>query len=277
MGRFDDKVAVITGGGNGIGRACALRLASEGAAVVVGDVQAGPAEAVVAEIVAAGGRAVASAVDVTSAPENEALAQLAVDRFGRLDVLVTAAGISRADYASGDLDNEVKAALHGVDYIERPWDLVLETSRAEFERVIDVNLTGTLLGVQAAVRRMVERGHRGAIVTIASIAAKDPDAGPLSYTVSKAGVWMLTKKLARMLAGANIRVNAIGPGFIETNMTAVINMVPAEQRAGLFAKIPMGRVGQPSEIASVAAFLASDDASYVTGELIHPDGGWYTE
>ena len=277
MGRFEGKVAVITGGGNGIGRACALRLASEGAAVVVGDVQAGPADAVVAEIAAAGGRAVAAAVDVTSAQENDALAQLAVDRFGRLDILVTAAGISRADYASGDLDNEVKAALHGVDYLERPWDLVLETSRAEFERVIDVNLTGTLLGVQAAVRRMVDAGHGGAIVTIASIAAKDPDAGPLAYTVSKAGVWMLTKKLARMLAGANIRVNAIGPGFIETNMTAVINMVPEEQRAGLFAKIPMGRVGQPSEIASVAAFLASDDASYVTGELIHPDGGWYTE
>ena len=277
MGRFEGKVAVITGGGNGIGRACALRFASEGAAVVVGDVQAGPADAVVAEIADAGGRAVAAAVDVTSAQENDALAQLAVDRFGRLDILVTAAGISRADYASGDLDNEVKAALHGVDYLERPWDLVLETSRAEFERVIDVNLTGTLLGVQAAVRRMVDAGHGGAIVTIASIAAKDPDAGPLAYTVSKAGVWMLTKKLARMLAGANIRVNAIGPGFIETNMTAVINMVPEEQRAGLFAKIPMGRVGQPSEIASVAAFLASDDASYVTGELIHPDGGWYTE
>lgn len=277
MGRFDGKVAVITGGGNGIGRACALRFASEGAAVVVGDLQAEPAQRVVDEIVAAGGRAAATTLDVTSAQENEAMAQLAVDRFGGLDILVTAAGISRAEYTSGDLENEVKAALHGVDYAERQWDLVLETTRAEFERVIDVNLTGTLLGVQAATRRMVDSGKGGAIITIASIAAKDPDAGPLAYTVSKAGVWMLTKKLARMLAGAKIRVNAIGPGFIETNMTAIINMLPADRTEQLMSRIPLGRVGQPTEIASVAAFLASDDASYVTGELIHPDGGWYTE
>ncbi len=277
MGRFDGKVAVITGGGNGIGRACALRFASEGAAVVVGDLQAEPAQRVVDEIVAAGGRAAATTLDVTSAQENEAMAQLAVDRFGGLDILVTAAGISRAEYTSGDLENEVKAALHGVDYAERQWDLVLETTRAEFERVIDVNLTGTLLGVQAATRRMVDSGKGGAIITIASIAAKDPDAGPLAYTVSKAGVWMLTKKLARMLAGARIRVNAIGPGFIETNMTAIINMLPADRTEQLMSRIPLGRVGQPTEIASVAAFLASDDASYVTGELIHPDGGWYTE
>lgn len=276
MGRFDGKVAVITGGGNGIGRACALRFASEGAAIVVGDVQAGPATRVAEEITAAGGRAVASAVDVTSAEENDALARLAVDTFGGLDILVTAAGISHASYLSGDLENEVKQALRSQDYAERPWEQVLDLSRAEFERVVDVNLTGTFLGVQSAARHMVERGG-GAIVTIASIAAKDPDAGPLAYTVSKAGVWMLTKKLARLMAGANIRVNAIGPGFIETNMTAIIGFAPEERRAQLFGRIPLGRVGQPSEIASVAAFLASDDASYVTGELIHPDGGWYTE
>ena len=275
MGRFEGKVAVITGGGNGIGRACALRLASEGAAVVVGDVQAGPADAVVAEIAAAGGRAVAAAVDVTSAQENDALAQLAVDRFGRLDILVTAAGISRADYASGDLDNEVKAALHGVDYLERPWDLVLETSRAEFERVIDVNLTGTLLGVQAAVRCMVDAGHGGAIVTIASIAAKDPDAGPLAYTVSKAGVWMLTKKLARMLAGANIRVNAIGPGFIETPLNAAARQHP--DRVQMFLDhTPLGRTGQPEDIVGPAIFLASDLSAYVTGSIVMADGGYMT-
>lgn len=277
MGRFDGKVAVITGGGNGIGRACALRFAAEGAAVVVGDVQAGPTARVAEEITAAGGRAAASAVDVTSAEENEALAQLAVDRFGGLDVLVTAAGISHASYLSGDLENEVKMALRSADYADRPWEQVLDLSRAEFERVIDVNVTGTLLGVQAAVRRMVELDRGGAIVTIASIAAKDPDAGPLAYTVSKAGVWMLTKKLARQLAAARIRVNAIGPGFIETNMTAIIGFAPEERRAQLFDRIPLGRVGQPTEIASVAAFLASEDASYMTGELIHPDGGWYTE
>jgi len=277
MGRFDGKVAVITGGGNGIGRACALRFASEGAAVVIGDVMTGPARAVVDEIVAAGGKAVSRVLDVTSASENDELAQLAVDTYGRLDILVTAAGISRANYASGDLDNEVKSALASVDYAERQWDLVLDTAREEFERVIDVNLTGTFLGVQACLRRMVDAGNGGSIITIASIAAKDPDAGPLAYTVSKAGVWMLTKKLARMLAGAKVRVNAIGPGFIETNMTQVLSMIPADRREMLMTRIPLGRVGQPTEIASVAAFLASDDASYVTGEIIHPDGGWFTE
>jgi NAD(P)-dependent dehydrogenase (short-subunit alcohol dehydrogenase family) len=275
MGRFDGKVVVVTGGGNGIGRACGLRFAGEGGAVVLGDVQEERAAAVAAEIVAAGGQATSLRLDAASGPDNEALAALAVERFGGIDVLVTAAGISHGAYRSGDLDNEVKAALRGIENIERPWQSVFDQERDEWQNVLDVNLTGTLLAVQACGSRMVDRG--GAIVTIASIAAKDPDAGPLAYTVSKAGVWMLTKKLARMLAGVGIRVNAIGPGFIDTNMTQIIQMLPPDRREQLNARIPMARVGQPSEIASVAAFLASEDASYMTGEILHPDGGWFTE
>ena len=122
---------------------------------------------------------------------------------------------------------------------------------------------------------MTESG--GSIVTIASIAAKHPDAGPLAYVCSKSAVWMMTKKLARMLASANIRVNAIGPGFIETNMTQVIEMFPPELLEQFMLNSPMGRKGKPEDIAGAAAFLCSDDASYMTGEILHPDGGYFTE
>jgi NAD(P)-dependent dehydrogenase (short-subunit alcohol dehydrogenase family) len=276
MGRFDGKVAVITGGGNGIGRACAVRFASEGAAVVVADLQGDRAEDTVRELEAAGSKAAAVTLDATSREDNDAMAGIAVERFGGLDVLVTAAGISHSDYRSGDLENELKVALGRADQLESPWRAAFELSQDEWQKVLDVNLTGTLLAIQACGVRMAERGG-GAVVTIASIAAKDPDAGPLAYTVSKAGVWMLTKKMARLLAGVDIRVNSIGPGFIETNMTQILQMLPPEFRDQLINRIPLQRVGQPSEIAAVAAFLASEDSSYMTGELLHPDGGWYTE
>ena len=145
----------------------------------------------------------------------------------------------------------------------------------DWRRVLDVNLTGTLLAIQSTASVMLDQGKPGSIVTIASIAAKDPLWGSPSYPVSKAGVWMLTKNAARTLAPLGIRVNAIGPGFIETNMTAVLGEVD-EYNNMILGLTPMGRKGKPSEIASVALFLASDDASYMTGELLHPDGGWFT-
>ena len=122
---------------------------------------------------------------------------------------------------------------------------------------------------------MLEQGKNGSIVTIASIAAIDPLWGSPSYPVSKAGVWMLTKNASRTLAPLGVRVNSIGPGFIETNMTAIIDEVD-EMNAMVIGNTPMGRKGTPDEVANVALFLASDEASYVTGELIHPDGGWFT-
>jgi NAD(P)-dependent dehydrogenase (short-subunit alcohol dehydrogenase family) len=277
-GQLAGQVAVVTGAGNGIGRASSVRFAQEGASVVCADVQLAGAQGTVDAIVAAGGKAIAIGGDAASQIDNNAMAQLAVDSFGRLDVLLTAAGISHAEYRSGDTENEVKYITKNMEKAEEPWRIFSEFELESWQRVIDVNLTGTFLAMQACVQRMLELGNGGRIITIASIAAKDPDAGPLPYTVSKAGVWMLTKKSARQLAGANIRVNAIGPGFIETNMTALIKMLPDEAaRAGYLGKIPMGRVGQPSEIASVALFLASNESSYMTGEILHPDGGWFTE
>lgn len=277
-GRLDGKVAVITGGGNGIGRATALRFAQEGAAIVVADVQAPKAEETVAAIVDGGGRAVSIRVDVTSGADNDAMAALALAEFGGLDALVTAAGISHAGYDSGDLDADLKMVAQRLEYLERPgWDFV-EQDPDEWDKVHAVNLKGTLLGMQSCVAPMLESGKGGTVVTIASIAAKHPDAGPLAYTTSKAGVWMLTKKAARMLGPAGVRVNSIGPGFIDTHMTKVIDLMPREEgEPDFFADLPLGRKGLPIEIANAALFLTSDESSYFTGEILHPDGGFFTE
>lgn len=277
MGRLSGRVAVVTGGGNGIGRATCVRFAEEGADVVVADVQEGPGAETVADIEAAGGRGVFVRLDASSRPDNDAMAQLAVDHFGRLDILVTAAGISNGEYRSGDLENDIKVATKNMEIAQTPGRAFLELDLDGWQRVIDVNLTGTLLAMQACAARMNDLGHGGSIITIASIAAKDPDAGPTPYVVSKAGVWMLTKKSARELAPLGIRVNSIGPGFIQTNMTQMVQFINEERRAGIMAKIPLGRMGVPRDIANAALFLASDDASYMTGEILHPDGGWFTE
>jgi NAD(P)-dependent dehydrogenase (short-subunit alcohol dehydrogenase family) len=276
-GRLAGKVAVVTGGGNGIGRACCLRFAGDGAAVVVADLLDGPMNETVELITAAGGRAVAVRVEAASRADNHAMAEAAITTFGRLDVLLTAAGISHGNYQSGDIERDLKMALDRMDKAATPGRNFVEMELEEWQKVIDVNLTGTMLAMQACAERMIAAGNGGAIVTIASIAAKHPDAGPIAYTVSKAGVWMLTKKAARELAAANIRVNAIGPGYIDTNMTRLIDEGPGDRKVALYNAIPMARKGGPFEIASVASFLVSDDASYMTGEILHPDGGYYTE
>ncbi len=274
---MDRRVAVVTGGGNGIGRACCIRLAEEGAAVVAADIQEERAAETAAVITDAGGRAASLPVDVASAEDNAAMVALALDAFGRLDALITAAGVSHGRYVSGDLDADVDRLKGRLDYLERPgWDLV-ETDVEDFDRVLAVNLKGTLLSMQAGSRAMLEQGEGGSIVTVASVAAKNPDAGPLAYTASKAAVWMLTKKAARMLAPAGIRVNSIGPGYIDTNMTAVIDLIPRVEGArDLFSHVPMGRKGSPAEIANTALFLCSDESSYFTGEILHPSGGFFT-
>lgn len=277
-GRMDGKVVVVTGGGNGIGRACCLRMAEEGAAVVAADIQAEQAEATAQLVADAGGAARHLRVDVTSGADNQAMADLAVDAFGRIDSVITAAGISHAEYDSGDLDADIKNVVASrLEYIDRPgWDFV-ESDADAFDAVMAVNLKGTLLGMQACAAKMLDAGHPGSIVTIASIAAKHPDAGPLAYTASKAAVWMLTKKAARMLGPAGIRVNAIGPGWIDTNMTKVIDFVQQQEgQPDRFADLPLGRIGHPTDIANAALFLCSDESSYFTGEILHPDGGFYT-
>lgn len=273
-GRFDGMVAVVTGGANGIGRACCERFASEGADVVVADVQDDRGEEVVGAVKELGAEALFVHLDAGSEADNDALVERTLERFGRLDVLVTAAGISHAGYESGNEDQQREWMSDLIARFAEPAAGLLQLELDAWRTVLDVNLTGTLLAIRAAARPMVE-ARRGSIVTIASIAAKRPDAGPLAYNASKAGVWMLTKTVARQLAPMGVRVNAIGPGFIHTNMTAVLRSPPFLEL--LLGQIPMGRVGRAEEIASVAAFLASDDASYVTGEIIHPDGGFYTE
>ena len=273
--RLSGKVALVTGGGNGIGRACAVRFAAEGASVVVADLLTGPAEEAVAAIDADGGQAVATALDAADRADNEAAAQLAVDRFGGLDVVVTAAGISHADYLSGDRSADARLLAEALEGAVAPATRFVDLPVAAWQKVLDVNLTGTFLAVQAAARRMVAAGTGGSIVTIASVAAKHPEAGPLAYAVSKSGVWMLTKHAARSLGPAGIRVNAIGPGFIETNMTRLISDVPMV-RDQFMAALPLGRFGTPEEVAGTALFLAGDESSYFTGQILHPDGGFFT-
>ncbi len=275
-GRLDGKVAVITGGGNGLGRASAVRFAEEGAAgIVVADVLEGPALETVALVEAAGGAAVFVPLDATSRVDNEAMVTTAVERFGHIDVLLTAAGVSHGGYRSGDLDASRKRMLDRVDNVTTPWVPFLELSVDEFQAVLDVNLTGTLLAVQAVAAHLVEAERPGSIITVASIMARS-DTGPVPYNVSKAGVWMLTKIAARVLAPRRIRVNAIGPGYVSTNMTAALTEMPPELLGPFMAAIPMGRLGEPVEIANTALFLASDESSYFTGELLHPDGGFFT-
>lgn len=276
MGRLDGKVAVITGGANGLGRACAVRFAEEGADVVIGDILEDPARETVAMVEALGRRAIALRTDAASPADNDALAQAALDTFGRLDVLLTAAGVSSANYVSGESGAITRRIYDEAAIALDPAHRFVQHSLDEWNRVFEINTTGTMLAMQAATRRMLDLGTRGSIITIASIAGKHPDAGTLAYCVSKSAVVMLTKFVARQLAGAGIRVNSIGPGFIETNMTAPLVEVP-ELGKRLLEGVPMGRMGIPLEIANTALFLASDESSYFTGEILHPDGGFFTE
>lgn len=272
-GRLDGRVAVVTGGANGIGRACCVRFAEEGADVVVADLLA--AEETVAQVKERGREALGLNLDATSQASNEAMAQAARERFGRVDVLVTAAGVSHANYVSGDIDRDREMMADAISRLGQPGGSITNLHLADWQKVIDINLTGTMLAVKAIAPIMLER-KSGSIVTIASIAAKRPEAGPMAYSVSKAGVWMLTKALSVDLAPGGVRVNAIGPGYIETNMTKGLvenDMV----RSMIMMQIPLGRSGTPEEIANTALFLASDESSYFTGEILHPDGGFFTE
>ncbi len=272
-GRLEGKVALVTGGANGIGRACADRFAAEGAAVVIADLLDEPGEAAAEELRGNGYRASFAHLDASSQADTEAAVAAAVSQFGSLDVLVTAAGISFAGYTSGDRSQDKRMAELGIgidlatSFLHLPMEM--------WHPVLDVNLTGTLLAVQAAGKRMVSQATGGSIVTVASIASLVPEVGTLAYSVSKAGVWMVTKMASMSLAPKGIRVNAVGPGFTDTNMTKIIGSVPGSVERVL-QNVPLGRFGTPAEIASAALFLASDEASYVTGELLCADGGFYT-
>lgn len=257
--RLENKVALITGGGSGIGRATALRFAQEGAAVCCADRNLEGAAAVVHEVEAAGGRAIAVEVDTADEAACDQMVAACVNAFGAVDILVAAAGIGSA-LAPGEPIPQAPVS-------------VLDVPIERFRRVIEVNFFGVLFSDRAVARWQRGAGRPGSIINLASVAARLPLPGG-AYSVSKAGVWMLTKVLATELAPLGIRVNAIGPGYIDTPMTAGMQEDEGRLRM-ILSRTPMGRLGVADEIASTALFLASDESSYFTGELLHPAGGMF--
>ena len=249
MGRLDGKVAVITGAGSGIGRVAAMLFASEGAQVVAADVVAEQAAAAVADIVSVGGSATAVTVDVSDEDQVAAMVSSAVTTYGGLHVLFNNAGIFPDDDGG-----------------------VLETPPETWQRVMEVNLKGVWLGCRAAVPAMLDSGG-GSIVNVASfVALVGAATAQIAYTASKGGVLAMTRELAVEYARRGIRANSICPGPIETPLLAALLADPVRRQRRL-VHIPIGRFGRPDEIAKAALFLASDDASFVTGSALVVDGG----
>jgi NAD(P)-dependent dehydrogenase (short-subunit alcohol dehydrogenase family) len=267
MARFEGKVALVTGGANGMGLECATQLAGEGAAVVLADLIADAGEAAAAAIVAAGGRARFVETNLLDRDECRRSVQTAIDEFGRLDIAVLAAGIPTSRYRSGGPDPRVP----GTD----PLDAFLAAPAEDWEEVLGVNLRGGYWLLQAAVAEMLAVGG-GSIVVITSVAAANQThSGGIPYSASKAGAWAMVKHLARLTAGKGIRVNAVGPGLIETNMSRGY-LADANAKAAVLTAIPIGRAGTVTDIANAVLFLASDDASFITGEALYVDGGQFT-
>src|SRR4051794_1340134 len=243
MGLLDGRNAVITGGAQGIGLAIAARFVSEGANVVLGDLDADRVAEAAAGI--SGGSAVGVRCDVTDEAEVQALVQTCVEAHGGVDVMVNNAGITR--------------------------DMTMrKMSLDDFRAVIDVHLQGAWLGTKFAGLAMREAGRGGSIVNLSSISGKVGNIGQTNYSAAKAGMVGLTKASAKELAHAGIRANAIQPGLIRTPMTDAMRQDILEQRV---AEIPLGRIGEPDDVASVALFLASDLSAYVTGVVIEVTGG----
>lgn len=242
--RLSGKTALVTGSTRGIGRAIAQRLAEEGARVVVSGRSEEQAKRVASEIVAAGGHAVGIAADVSVPDSAEALVQGALEELGRLDILVNNAGVTR--------DN-----------------LFVRMKPDEWQTVLDVNLHGVYNCTRAAVRAMMRQRY-GRIINISSIVGLTGNPGQTNYAASKAAVIGFTKSLARELAGRNITVNAVAPGYIRSDMTDELS---EEIQEKLIKQIPMGRVGEPAEVAHAVLFLAEDHSSYITGQTLVVDGG----
>jgi NAD(P)-dependent dehydrogenase (short-subunit alcohol dehydrogenase family) len=245
-GRLEGRVGVVTGAASGIGRAIARRFVAEGAAIVGGDIDAAGLDALAAEL---GDRFVAAPGDATVEADQAALVATAADRFGRLDIAVANAG-------TGHLAP------------------IVDHDLADWRRIVDLCLTGVFLTVKHAGRAL-SAGGGGSIVTMASLNAVQPAGGMSAYSSAKAGVAMLAEVAAMELGPAGVRVNAIGPGLVQTGLTAPMWMVPGVVEA-FVENTTVGRFAQPDDVANLALFLASDESSFVTGSLFLVDGGAHT-
>lgn len=239
------KVAIVTGASRGIGRAVAVALAKQGAKVVINFAgNSSAASEVLTEITQTGGEAILYQADIADGDAVEAMVKAAMDKFGRIDILVNNAGITR--------DN-----------------LLMRMKEEEWDAVIDTNLKGIFLTTKAVARIMMKQ-RAGKIINMTSVVGVTGNAGQSNYAAAKAGVIGFTKSTAKELASRNITVNAIAPGFIATDMTHVL---PEDLKTGLADKIPLGRMGDPEDIAQTVVFLASSAADYITGQTINVDGG----
>lgn len=245
--RLAGKVVAVTGAGRGIGRAIAERFLADGARVVIGDVDG----ALVAKTASELGKPNdlhAIETDVSKRADVDRLIAAAVETFGKLDIMVNNAGIARNQ-----------------DF--------LEITEKDFDEVIGINLKGAFFGVQAAAKQMITQGSGGVIINMSSVNAHLAIPALATYAMSKGGMNQLTAVAAVALAPHRIRVVGVGPGTILTDMVKTAIFSSADARRAVLSRTPIGRCGEPSEVASVAAFLASDDASYITGQTIYPDGG----
>ncbi len=246
--RLEGKVAIVTGAATGIGRAIAERYVAEGAKVLISDIEGDAVEKTAQEISGSGGECSSCICDVTRAEDVDSMVATAVKRHGGLDIAVCNAGIGLA----------------------APF---LELSPEQFDRVMAINVRGVFLTAQAAARRFVEAGTEGIIVALGSIAGVRSIPDQVAYCTSKAAVNHMAATMAVALAPHGIRVNAIGPGSVNTELMRNMVMTSEEGRRTVLSRTPMGRPAEPEEIASVAVFLASEDSSYVTGSTLFVDGG----
>ena len=243
---LDGRIALVTGASQGIGRACAVALAKAGAQVALAARNATKLAEVAAEIEAAGGKAMPFELDLASEDSIKSVTKAVVAQYGKIEILVNNGGITR--------DN-----------------LMLRMKLADWNAVLQTNLTGAFLLTQAASSSML-KARWGRIINISSVVGETGQAGQANYAASKAGLIGLTMSLARELASRNITVNAVAPGYISTPMTDVLN---DQQRSAMLTQIPLDRAGTPEDVASAVVFLASDQASYITGHVLDVNGGMY--